>query len=50
MIYFYLFITFRVRRRRREMYIGHARLYVSLRPSLHAHTTAPIVGVVGGAP
>jgi len=31
-------ITFRVNRRRREMYCGHARLCVCLRP--HAYTIA----------
>jgi len=29
-----------VSRRRREMYIGHARLCVSACPSPHAHTAA----------
>ena len=35
-------ITFRVSHRRREMYIGHARLRVSVSvcPSPYAHTTA----------
>jgi len=35
-------ITFRVSRRRREMYIGHARpsVCVSVRPRPYSHTTA----------
>jgi len=45
---YYYFITFRVRRSRGEMYIGHARLYVclcvciclSVCPSPHSHTNA----------
>jgi len=41
MIYEFEFITFRVSRRRREMYCGHARLSVCLPvcvcPRLHAH-------------
>jgi len=45
-IFFILFTTFRVSRRRREIYIGHARLSVCLLlclcvcPRPHAHTTA----------
>ena len=33
-------ITFRVSRRRREMYCGHARLCLSVCPRPHAHTIA----------
>ena len=35
-------ITFRISRRRREIYIGHARLsvWLSVCPSPHAYTTA----------
>jgi len=33
-------ITFRVRRSRGEMYIGHGRLCVFVCPSPHSHTTA----------
>jgi len=48
-VVFKLFVTFRVSRRRREMYIGHTRLCVcvcvcvcvSVYPSPHSHTTAP---------
>jgi len=38
----YSVIAFRVSRRRREMYTGHARLSVcvSVCPSHHSHTTA----------
>ena len=42
----FLVITFRVSRRRREMYIGHDRLCdcvcLSVCPSPHSHTTAKI--------
>jgi len=44
--------TFRVSRRRREMYSGHARLYVSLSAAAYPHYyTDPDVtwGVVGDA-
>jgi len=46
-------ITFRVSHRRREMYIGHARLYVCLSLAACPHyCTDPDVtwGMVGGAP
>jgi len=36
----YTVITFRVSRRRREMYCGHARVCVSVCPRLHAYTIA----------
>ena len=39
---FYTVVTFRVSStsRRREVYIGHARLCVSVCPSPHSHTIA----------
>jgi len=33
-------VTFRMSRRRREMYSGHARLYVPVCQQPHAHTIA----------
>ena len=36
----YVFVTFRVSRRLHKMYIGHARVCLSVCAFLHFHTTA----------